>query len=409
MNNFTIIVLFRALAALSQLGFVIALIKYVDFETTGNYYLQASLAYIGTALVFIGADSYIQKAIIEKYPKNANIQIFEKKIWIFCIFGGGISSISSAIFSLLSGYSLESFQLNLLCGFLSIGMFLASVTRNIFFCIDRIKVGVFITFLENFVKMGSAFFFIGYLNYLKVEALLLSTILGSFSAFILSGFFYKKNNLNLINKRHEEKINFSVIFKRFAPSSIGAFLNLFQMQGYRFIVGGVFSDMQSVGIFSTLGNLGLTGASIITGLYAQWKMRKAYLSDHKELLAILINAIILVILLSVVSIFISKLFFELLHKKELIKYLFIIPLCVLAEGCNLVISLISFYVNKNKDSLWSGVLAGLVGSIITLLLLFTLIKFFLCEPLVSIGVSLLIGQFTTTAVFYYATISKKYE
>lgn len=396
------IVLFRVIAVLSQIGISVLIIKAVPLDMAGRYYTLATLAYVGSALVFIGADLYFQKIIIKDRVANGlNLVALMPLIGKTVLIGASISVMAVLINGVFASSQFRDWKVSALaCGFLSAGMFVASVFRNISLGKGLVDVGTGGFALEQSARFLLILVCVFSFGLLGENAMIIASGVGSMVAGLamlsmLKGHFGRGSNASY------PAPSWGDVKQRFLPIALSALLNLIQLQGYRIIIGDWLGDQVAVGQVATLSVLGLSGAAGVLGLFSQLWLSRVYHGDGADYLRMVRKGAQLVLVLAIVSAPVGFVFLHMIDKPNLVPYAYLIPLGALVEGGNFLLGIIGSRLNASSkaESLWIIAKFGMVGVAFTYAAL--LVGLGVSNNIVAVvAVSLFLGQ--ASAVIYAA-------
>lgn len=193
-----------------------------------------------------------------------------------------------------------------------------------------------------------------------------------------------------------ERVDARDAFRFSSPISVAAVFNWLQLQGYQVVLVPL-GHAESVGIFSTIANIGASAMNTVGSLYAQMRTPEIYRSRGHSLPSYLLGATAMMLLTGGVAWLGSDLIITLLANAELARDSGVIVFGVLVAGGNLMIGAIgvAHSLNRPTQALASAGLAGLAACALGFLLLHDRID------VATLGWPLALSQFVVAACLWY--------
>lgn len=342
------------------------IIKYFDNASIGLYYLIITISYLGNALIFVGADLYMQRQL--SYISNdfsINKHSLAKYIALSSIVGLIIIAISSGIyFSHLPSREFSVIRYILVCCFLSISLYYVNLAKNIFQLANRQYVSSFFQIFDGctrFFVFYCVYLFLGSDNETVIYALTFYSILLVIASLSLV-FNFIKNNHDRVWDRFER----TAITSRILPIGLSGITNWVQLQSYRPYLASM-QMPKELGITSYVTNLSSTATAAILSVINQLAIPKIYQSQG-EYIRIHVKIILSIcVVLSILSIPAGYVFFKLAGNETYMHYIFILPVGVVQEGANALIGSYTHVYNIQDRKLAIFMQGSSLGAVLMLI------------------------------------------
>lgn len=379
--------LMRALSLVLMLMQNLLIVRFLSLEEIGRYYLVVTIAYLGNAILFVGADYYLQKktsqvAIDEKISKKGLLSY----IVTTSAAGGGLVWASSAIYFSISS-SQEWLWVSILCSALAVGNYLGLLGRSLlqlaakpFYSsigpiVDGLSKVVLITLLVMLLSSPSA------------ESVVLISCMGAWGAACVALLLFVAALGNIDGSYLGEPRK---LFSTLVPIGCGGFLNWVQLQSYRPFIAGDVGGAQTVGAISLLSTLGSIMANSVYMILGQLEVSRQYQSSGRSTRSYLVKIFFLAIILCFFSAPSAAIFLWLTGKLQLINLIYVVILGVLIEAGNSVIGVCVNHLNIVGRSMWFLPLSSLVGALITYGILLFMPS--VVDAYLKVSIALFLGQ-----------------
>lgn len=375
----------------------ILLVRFVPLNQLGMYYVIGTIAYLGNAVFFVGADLNLQQRLANL---SVDRTISGKGLFRYLLAtaapGAALVLLSAALYFFLRDSSSWA-STSLLCVCLSVATYASSVGRNL----------CQLAMLQTYASLGPivdgsvrCLFIAALVHVDSASALTLaaSSAIGSLCA--------ASATIALLLSRCSG--GFDSYLGRVGPfirkvSQVGSsgLANWAQLQGYRPVIASSPAGEQVVGTISFMTTLGSTAASAVFTVLALFQMPRQYSSRGATTGAYVRLVGATAIVLSLLSVPAGLLFLEITHRGELFGLLYLIVVGVAIESGNVILGICANHLNVRERSLAPLSKAGILGCVVTFGLL--------CLPsagadeFFKLALTLLSGQVFAVALVLYMT------
>ena len=310
--EFKVIAIVRILSATLQLFYLKLYTQNLSNNNLGNFALWISVSYILNAAIFVPLDYYQQSRI---YPFKASgkslISFVFFNFKIFCI----VIFLTIIVFIGLYKFNITEKYFFILSVFTAIGLYLTTSLKNVLNNSEFKITASLMQPIEVFLKI-----IIFYILIINVEAssisLMLSQALSFFIVILLLILVSRK--YRIFNSGLYTRLNMREILIFCYPISIGAILNLAQLQGYRmFLVPLGYENI--VGIYFGITQVGIAIMGLLSIIYFSIYSPIIYKSNGEYIWKFIKNALILILFTLAVTMLTSYWLILLLTKEEFAK------------------------------------------------------------------------------------------
>lgn len=381
---------FVTLVLMLAQNFVI--VRYLTLEEIGQYYLIATIAYLGNAVVYVGADLHLQRQLadlsVESIISPSGLLQY---IVVTASYGAGVVLLFSSIY--FSQRQSDNWILPaLICCALAVATYLSSLSRNLLQLAAHPTYSSLGPLTEGIFRTGmiTALAFYGKANAHSVASI--SAMGALFAATLMLTLLGKacrhvKHNY-LTNQRH--------LLMSILPIGGSGLLNWAQLQGYRPLVSSSAAGTQIVGTVSFMSTLGSTAANAAFTILGQFQVPHQYQSKGSTTPRYLMLLSLLTVALALASIPAGVAFLWLTEKMQLLSLVYLVALGVILEAGNAAIGVCTNHLNVRGEPLWQLPLAGLIGCLATFSMLLS--PQFSGDKILLIAFSLITGQLITIVV-----------
>ena len=379
------------------------IVRFLSLDEIGKYYLIVTIAYLGNAIVFVGADFYLQK-------RNSSFSVDHKSsvnglllfIVVTAVAGGSLVWSTSAYYFYVSAQNW--FLLAFLCGGLAVGNYLSGLGRNLLqLAAQPVRSGIG-PIVEGVLKVLLIIFIVASTEAVSgVDVAVIGCIATWVAGIITLKLFVNLSINTKVSYLNEPRRLLSTLI----PIGGGGFLNWVQLQSYRPLIAVDSNGVQAVGAISLLSTLGSILSNSVFSILAQLEVPRQYQSNGISSIKYLQKIALLAALLCLLCIPGSMVFLWLTGKVQLMGLVYFVVLGVLIEAGNSIIGVCVNHLNIIGRSMWYLPVAGLAGSV------FVYGFLFLSPPVIDVylkvAVALFFGQLIAVCVVLATTyrISKR--
>jgi len=357
----------RLVTVASTLIQSIVLARTLSIADIGFYYLLATLAYVGSAAVFVGTDTNLQRRVSNMtrnglFPSRTSLVHYAA---VTSLLGLLMVGIFSSLFSMMASVMSPAF-VTMACCSISVSTYGVNLYRNILLVSDRVVRSSMMQSCDAIAKLVAVSLAAMFAPKVGPIELTIAASVGSaisLLAFLLWG---RVNDFpSSASPLLPEKLSNQLV--RILPVSGSGILNWAQTQGYRPLLVWLQAPMENVGTVALLVGLGSTAAMSCFAVVSQMHVPQLYASQGRtgvrRYLGITIVAALILAFFAWPS---GWLFLELTDKQELLPYLGLVSLGVLLEAANALVGIELHRANASGHSLWRLPMATGIGCVTTL-------------------------------------------
>ena len=387
----------------------VLIVRFLPLEEIGWYYLMVTVAYLGNAAMFVGADFYLQRQLAYLSVDQPLYRPALAKYMLLTAALGSIIVLVTSVIYFSTAASIGWLEPVLICTALSMATYFSTLGRNlcqlaaypVYSTLGPIGEGIFrAAALCGLVAVtGKAY---------AGSVAVLSIIGALFSAVITWGLLLKA-------KKGHEKAEIGGDVSN-PPSylnsprqlgdavlSIGAsgILNWAQLQGYRpLLISSSSGGATIVGTVSFLSTLGSTTSNAVFTILAQIQVPQQYRSKGASTSHYLLILGGVTLGLSIACLPAGALFLWISNKWQLLEVVYLVAVGVLVEAGNAAIGVCTHHMNAQGKTLWGLPQAGLIGCMATFIMLLMPMA---TDPYIAVAIALVIGQALTVSIVLYLT------
>lgn len=382
------------LALLAQNALVV---HTLPLDEIGRYYIIATVAYLGNAAVFVGADMALQKKLAG-LSTDLRLDLSSLLVYVGATAVPGLLMLGAAASAYFWSVGRLSVWLPVLCCLLSLSIYLSSITRNVVLLCDR---PVHSSLLQAIEAVGKLAFIAtaGAAGVASAELVVLASAAGSFVAALTGMLMLRSITTRSVQSYRESPAVLAV--KLLSVGSSGV-LNWVQLQGYRPIVAALFSSTEIIGAVALLTTLGGTAANGVGSVIAQMNVPRQYATRGASTFVYLRQLLLGAVATSVTMLPSAYAFLLVTGKSSLAPLLYLVVAGVLIESGNAVIGVAANHCNVRGRPLWHLALATLAGCGVAGAFLPFLAAS--AQPHLLIGAALLAGQFAAVGLTWFITL-----
>jgi len=357
-------VVFRGLTVVSTLTQSVVLARSLTVPEIGLYYLIATMAYVGSAAVFVGADINLQRRVAD--VAREGLLPDRTSLWryfaITSFIGLGlVAAVSAAFFD--SRFS-PLWRVVSACCLISFATYAATIYRNSLLVSGRVMRSSAAQATDAVGKLAAVWIVSISVQDADPVGFTLGSATGSAAVLLLFATIGRwSTSKPTIRLAPESLVN---SLKRILPISSSGLLNWAQTQAYRPLLAILHAPMDIVGTTSLLIGLGSTAAMSWFAVVAQVQVPKVYASRGHHFRPYLNMLGISTVCLGVLALPAGWLFLMLANKPELLPYLGLLLVGVLLEAGSAAIGVEINRANASGGSLWHLPLAGAAACAVTL-------------------------------------------
>ena len=385
--------LLRVVALAGVLAQNVVLVRYFSLAEIGSYYLLATVAYLGNAAVFVGADLNLQR-LLGKHLRKTGISSAQLTRYLLLTSGGGalLVAVAAAVYFGMTG--VNSLAPTLFCIGLSVSMYLSSVFRNLLQLSGKAGHAATVALCESLGK-ALAMALVAVIGLRHAQGAVLASAGGSLAAAALGAIFLKAMLVRTDGESYIDGIK--SLMRRVAPVGGAGLLNWAQLQGYRPITT-LAAGADVVGTISFLTTLGSTAANAVFTILAQVQIPRLYASDGGTAKQYLKGAVLCSATACVAVIPAGIAFLYVTGRMQLLGLAYLLVVGVLIESGNALIGVATNLSNAKGLPLWHVPIGSGLGLIVSAGLL-GFGKIF-PTPFENVALALVLGQFVSViAVF----------
>ncbi len=377
----------------------VLVVRFLALDEIGRYYLIATIAYLGNAVVFVGADFHLQRSLahLSENPRLSRSGLLRYMLAT----GAGGSTLVLAAATTYAVYALGESWLPfaLVCCGLSLATYLSGLGRNLLQLAGLPTYSNFGPLTEGIARTAMLVLLAvsGHASAISVAT---TSAIGSVLAAAVT-----LPLLCRMSKPSDESYlsNPGALFRKVLPIGSSGFLNWAQLQGYRTVVASNAGGTQFVGTVSFMSTLGSTAANAVFTILAQLQVPRQYQSRGASTARYLVVLGGLTVVLALLSLPAGAVFLWLTDRTELFGRVYLVAVGVVLEAGNAAIGVCTNHANVLGKPMWQLPLAGLVGCGVAYSILFapSLVR----DPISRIAASLVLGQLAATALVLFFTYS----
>lgn len=377
----------------------VLVVRFLALDEIGRYYLIATIAYLGNAIVFVGADFHLQRSLahLSETPRLSRSGLVR---YILATGVGGstlvlAAAIAYAVFAL--GESWRPFAL--VCCVLSLATYLSGLGRNLLQLAGLPTYSNFGPLTEGIARTVMLI-----LLAVSSHASAISVATASAVGSLLAATVTLPLLCRMCKPVDESYLKHpGALFRKVFPIGSSGFLNWAQLQGYRTVVASSAGGAQFVGTVSFMSTLGSTAANAAFTILAQLQVPRQYQSRGASTARYLLQLGGLALLLTLLCLPAGAVFLWLTNRTELLGRVYLVAVGVILEAGNAAIGVCTNHANVLGKPMWQLPLAGLVGCGIAYGTLFA--PSLISDPISRIATSLVLGQLAATALVLFFTYS----
>lgn len=347
----------RALMLVALLGFNFFILKFFNVVEIGRYYLIATVAYLGNALVFVGADIYLQKVIA---PDLQQAWLNRSSFVKYCMACALAGAVPVALFSWLvfSYFGPEHNASIGICVALTVTAFLTTLVKNLYQTGGKPYWSTLIQLVDIVIKL-IALIICWYADQPLAQSLFVVYLL-LLVPLLLAGythFVFSSNSWKQTSYYSGWRAMAAVVF----PVGGAGVLNWLQLQVYRPFISTVHGNLAAVGAIAFLTNLGSTATNAVLTVVSQLWLPKVYASKGEVTRLYLKTIAAVGLFLALCSVPAGWLFLSLAGKPELIAGIYLVPVGVLQEVINAMIGALVVHYSVREVHLFIFPLMTSIG------------------------------------------------
>lgn len=362
----------RLLTVACTLTQSIVLARTLSVADIGFYYLLATLAYVGSAAVFVGADTNLQRRVANLardslLPSGAALVRYAAST---SLLGLLLVAVVSASFSEISGVTSPAF-VTIACCAISISTYGVNLYRNILLVSNRVVRSSVMTACDATAKLAAVCLAASFASNVGAVELTIAAAMGSTTALLALMLFGRVKDIRwTTSPLLPEKLSNQLV--RILPVSGSGLLNWAQTLGYRPLLAWLQVPMETVGTVALLVGLGSTAAMSCFAVVSQMHVPQLYASQGRDVRRYWGLTIVVALALALCAWPAGWLFLELTGKQVLLPYVGLVSVGVLLEAGNALVGIALHRANAAGNSLWRLPLASGVACATTLVILLCL-------------------------------------
>jgi len=351
----------RVAALAAVLAQSIVMVRYLELHEIGQYYLIATVGYLGNAAVYVGADLNLQRRlakVVRRGPVSA------RGLAAYVGFTGWIGMVlvlaAASTFYLTQADS--SVVRPLICVGLSLAMYLSAVTRNLLQLADKPQRAAITNVLESVGKLALIAVAI-HLGGASANAAALASLAGSLLAAGVGAWLLRPVVQGGTNASYSDDPR--QLLHRIAPVGSSGLLNWAQLQGYRPLMISTAGAAEAVGLVAFLTTLGSTAANATFATLGQMQIPTQYATRGGSSLSYLRLAAACTLGVALLALPAGLLFLWLTGRSNLSPFVYLTVVGVLVESGNAFIGIATNHANALGHSLWHLPMCAMAGAALT--------------------------------------------
>ena len=377
----------------------IVLARTLSVADIGFYYLLATLAYVGSAAVFVGTDTNLQRRVanmirIGLSPSGTSLAQYAA---VTSFLGLLMVVIVTALFSKVAGVMSPAF-VTMACCAISISTYGVNLYRNILLVSDRVVRSSVMQSCDAVAKLVAVSLAATFIPKVGPIELTIAASMGSATSLLALLLWGRvKDFSSPVSPLIPEKLSDQLV--RILPVSGSGLLNWAQTQGYRPLLVWLLAPMETVGTVALLVGLGSTAAMSCFAVVSQMHVPQLYASQGRSGVRRYFGITTFTALILALFAWPSGwLFLELTDKQELLPYVGLVSIGVLLEAANALVGIALHRANASGHSLWRLPMATCMGCATTLAVLIYLVPI---QPTVwLIAAALAVGQLIVVSLVW---------
>lgn len=393
---FVEIVFVRLLTIFIQLFFIKCVTNTISVDELGIYYFLQTVSYSLNAVLFVPLDYFQQSNLYLYINEGISIKsyfIFNKRI-AYIIFV--VLLVGTMVVGVLNASYCLGFVIIIL---LSVSTYMSLFLRGIVNNLEYRRRAAYNLLIESVIRIGLLYLFLSLFTASSI-IVLLALFFASLIAILFLLSFIRKLPQYINGEIRSIKIKNVWHFSY--PISIGAIVNWIQLQGYRLVLVPLgFTEV--VGYYATVANIGSSGMNVCSTIYNQLFLPDLYKSLGQYLKKYLYNALGIIGVVLLISVFLKNLIVNILTTSIYVEYSYLIFYGIVIEAGNFIVGALTTFLgihNMTKYSIKVSLFA-----LITFILVFTLVFSFGKITPANIGIPIAISQIVVT--LYLGIIVRK--
>jgi hypothetical protein len=387
----------RAATLLALLAQNALVVHALALDEIGAYYIIATVAYLGNAAVFVGADLALQKKLAG-LSVDLRLDLRALLAYVVATAVPGVLLLAVAASAYFWATGRIGVALPLICCLLSLSIYVASITRNLLLLCDRPLHSSLLQVIDAAGKLA----LVGALSLASLasaRSVVLASAAASFFAAALGVAMLRRITTRTVQSYREPPL---ALAGRLASVGSSGLLNWAQLQGYRPLAAALFSSTEVVGAVALLTTLGGVAANGVNSVIGQMNVPRQYASKGATSFVYLQQLLLANAGTSLAMLPFAWAFLVVTGKAGLLGFLYLVVAGVLVEAGNAVIGVAVNHCNVAGQSLWHLPLAALAGCATTGGVLATLGS--TSHPQALIAAALVLGQFTAAGLTWFITL-----
>jgi hypothetical protein len=391
--------LMRLATLAATLAQSVMVVRSLSLESIGQYYLVTTVAYLGNAAIFVGADMAMQRQLAT-LASDRRLNRRGMLAYVFTVAGCGAALLfatSAAYFWSTSARPAAS--LPWLCCLLSLGNYFALTSRNaVLLCGKPVSASALqlVEAIGKVVLIGLAVNAQG----TSAETLVLATAGGSLLSAACACALLARATTST-NRPYREP--FRPLARKIAAIGSAGLLNWGQLQGYRPLLAALMPTTEIIGTVALLTTLGSTAGSSLSTILAQMHVQQQYASNGATSAQYLKHVALAAAAGAVLLLPLAFVFLVITEKTALSPFLYLFVIGLLVEAGNAAVGIAINHCNVLGQPVWHLPLAGLLGCAVTLALLLVVPSS--DHPHLLIGTAIGLGQLVTVLVTWSFTLA----
>lgn len=377
----------------------VMVVRSLSLASIGEYYLVTTVAYLGNAVIFVGADMAMQRQLAH-LQSDPSLNRRGVLTYVSVTSGCGAAMlllVSFAYFWSTSGTA--ALALPWLCCLLSLGTYFALTSRNAVLLCGRPVAASALQLVEAVGKVALIALAV-LAQGASAKTLILATAGGSLLSAACATVLLARLTRPTVRPYREP---FRPLVRKIAAIGSAGLLNWGQLQGYRPLLAALLPSIELIGTVALLTTLGSTAGSSLSTILAQMHVPAQYASKGATSAKYLRHVVVAAVAGTLLLMPFAYVFLLVTDKASLAPLLYLFAVGLFVEAGNAAVGIAINLCNVRGYPVWHLPVAGLLGCIVTLPLILAVPSS--DNPYMLIGAALTLGQLVTVVVTWSITLA----
>lgn len=381
----------RVLVIVLQLINVKLYTHYLTVEQIGIFFFWLALSYSANALLFVPVDYYQQAKMADVIKKSGGILPILDLNRKLAKFYFGMSALLFLVCAFVYPNEMSYVALAIM---LSYVLYVVQALRN---TLNNQEYRRFVSI--SFMQESALKVLITYVALEYAQSSELWLIFSWVIALVFSGAYllHRAHQCQLFVSSSVYPIAIKEMFHFAYPFSIGAVCNWLQLQGYRLILVPL-GFAEEVGIFATVSSIGAAAIGAASLIYSQQFTPLIYKTFGSYTTTYLKGALALIAFVGVVALGLGEFIVSILTNTGFEPHWKLLLFGVITDGGNLIIGALVIHITLAGNT--KRIIASSLFGLLVVVIFFGVLYFMAKMTVVTIGIPLLIAQWSVAAFMY---------